>query len=204
VLAGLLYREAVRLAGVLALILLASGCSSGDKSTAVLTATGRIGPLQMDRSTRADVIAFAGHPDAERRGRYSNFPPYRALGYDCTKERDRGFPLDNRTSCKTVFFVNQRTGRLGNFYTESSEFSERHGVRIGMRTAKAERLLHQIVYVGCEEDIHLGGRSGLTVAFTGGAARKLHESQGLHLIGGHVYAFALHGRRSELGVFDCL
>jgi len=26
----------------------------------------------------------------------------------------------------------------------------------------------------------------------------------LHLIGGHVYAFAFHGGRSDLGVFDCL
>jgi hypothetical protein len=194
----------VRSAGVLVLILFATGCSSGQKSTAVLTATGRIGPLQMDRSTRADVIAFAGRPDAEGRGRYSSFSPYRVLGYDCTTVRDRGFPLDNRMWCKTVFFVNQRTGRLGNFFTESSDFSERHGVRIGMETAKAERLLHQIVYVGCEADIHLGGRLGLTFAFTGGAPRKLANSGGLQLVGGHVYAFALHGGRSELGVFDCL
>jgi hypothetical protein len=32
----------------------------------------------------------------------------------------------------------------------------------------------------------------------------MRSSDALHLIGGHVYAFALHGGRSELGVFDCL
>jgi hypothetical protein len=157
----------------------------------------------MDVSTRAEVIAFTGHPDAERQGRYSSFSPYSALGYDCSKKPDYGFPIARAKWCKTVFFVNRRTGRLGNFYTESSRFSERHGVRIGMHTAKAERLLHQLVYVGCEEDIHLGGQRGLTVAFTGGRAQKLHNGA-LHLIGGHVYAFALHGGRSELGIFDCL
>ena len=98
----------------------------------------------------------------------------------------------------------RRTGRLGNFFTESSRYSESHGVRIGMRTARAERLLHQLVYVGCEEDIHLGGMRGLTVAFTDGKARRMRRSQVLHLIGGHVFAFALHGGRSEVGVFDCL
>jgi hypothetical protein len=157
----------------------------------------------MDVSTRAEVIAFTGHPDAERQGRYSSFSPYSALGYDCSKKPDYGFPIARAKWCKTVFFVNRRTGRLGNFYTESSRFSERHGVRIGMHTAKAERLLHQLVYVGCEEDIHLGGQRGLTVAFTGRRAQKLHNGA-LHLIGGHVYAFALHGGRSELGIFDCL
>ena len=39
--------------------------SSGSR---VVTAAGRIGPLQVDKSTRAAVIAFAGAPDAERRG----------------------------------------------------------------------------------------------------------------------------------------
>src|SRR5436190_9267332 len=186
------------------LVLPALGCGSAhERPAAVLTPTGRIGPLRMDMSTRADVIAFAGRPDAERPGRYSGAAPYRALGYDCSKKRDYGWPISRKTWCKTVFFVNERTRRLGNFYTESSRFSERHGVRIGMPTAKAERLLHQLVYVGCEENIHLGAERGLTVAFTGGRPRRLHNTT-LHLIGGHVYAFAFHGGHSDLGVFDCL
>jgi hypothetical protein len=194
----------MRRAVVLAIVLPAVGCSSSHAlPAAVLSQSGRIGPLRMDVSTRADVIAFMGHPDAERQGRYSMFAPYRALGYECSKKPDYGFPLARSTSCKTVFFVNRRTRRLGNFYTESSRFSERHGVRIGMRTAKAEHLLQRLAYLGCEEDIHLGGRVGLTVAFTGGRTQTLRNSA-LHLIGGHVYAFALHGGRSELGVFDCL
>jgi hypothetical protein len=158
----------------------------------------------MDVSTRADVIGFAGRPDAERPGRYSIYNPYRALGYDCSAKRDSGWPLANRIWCKTVFFVNRRTGRLGDFYTESSRYYERDGVHIGTPSAKAERLVHRFVYVGCEQDIHLGAAHGLTVAFDGGRARRLKGSGALHLVGGHVFAFAEHSAHSEVGVFDCL
>jgi hypothetical protein len=44
----------------------------------------------------------------------------------------------------------------------------------------------------------------LTIAFTGGSAGKLNRSTGLHLFGGHVYAFTLHSRRNDIGIFDCL
>jgi hypothetical protein len=73
-------------------------------------------------------------------------------------------------------------------------------VRIGMPTATAERLLHRRVVVGCEENIYLGkSAASLAIAFTGG--RRTGDG---HLIGGHVYAFALDGRRHGVGVFDCL
>jgi hypothetical protein len=69
-----------------------------------------------------------------------------------------------------------------------------------MPTATAERLLHRRVVVGCEENIYLGrGDASLTIAFAGG-----QRGRGGHLVGGHVYAFALDGRRHGVGVFDCL
>jgi hypothetical protein len=61
--------------------------------------------------------------------------------------------------------------------------------------------VHKLVYVGCAENMDVGS---LTIAFTGGSARKPAGSNGLHLIGGHGYAIALHGGRSDIGVFDCL
>jgi hypothetical protein len=70
-----------------------------------------------------------------------------------------------------------------------------------MLTADAEQIFHDRVYVGCEEDLR---RRRLTVAFTGGVGRRKPGSVGLRLVGGHVYAFAVHGRRSEIGIFDCL
>jgi hypothetical protein len=163
----------------------------------------------MDRSSRADVIAVAGRPDAELRGVEFDSTPYTALGYRCSARlKDEEFPVletpqsgRHGPSCNTVFWINRRTGRLGDFYTSSGRYTESHGVRIGMPTARAEHFVHKLVYVGCEENIHLGG---LTIAFAGGSPRKLRSSAGLHLVGGHVFAFALHGGRSDIGIFDCL
>lgn len=193
------------------LALLAAGCASGHRSSAhaLLTATGRIGSLQMDRSTRVDVIAFAGRPDVERRGVEYDGTPYLALGYGCSaKAQHYAFPVLETPRagragpyCNTVFWVNQRTHRLGDFYTSSRRYSERHGVRIGMTTAAAENILRQRVYVGCEENLDIGW---LTVAFDGGVPRRTARSHGLRLVGGHVYAFAVNGRRSAIGIFDCL
>jgi hypothetical protein len=196
--------------GLLLLLTAGLGCGEGHRSVrAVISEDGRIGALRMDRSGRADVIAFAGRPDVERRGVEYDSTPYLAIGYDCSANADDdAFPVLETPKtgragpyCKTVFWISRRTGRLGDFFTASAHFSESHGVRIGMRTTEAQRLVDKLVYVGCEANIHL---SSLTIAFTGGSARKPAGSTGLHLVGGHVYAFALHGRHSEIGVFDCL
>jgi len=178
------------------------------RAATLVYASGRIGKLQIGSSDARAVIASAGRPDAERRGAEYDGTPYRALGYDCSgKPSDDSFPVLETQSgrhgpyCKTVFWVNLRTRRLGNFYTTSPRYEEGHGVRIGTATATAERILHQRVYVGCEENLREGV---LTVAFIGGVGRASQGSPGLHLVGGHVYAFAAHGGRSDIGVFDCL
>ena len=164
----------------------------------LVTASGRIGALRMEVSTRASIIAEHGPPAAERVGRLNGSRRYRALGYGCsTKKSDTTWPLLSRGPyCRTVFFLDPRDGKLGTFFTISPRYREQHGVRIGMPTATAERLLHRRVFVACEENIYIGS---LTIAFAGG-----HRGHDGHLIGGHVYAFALHGRTHDVGVFDCL
>src|SRR5207237_674817 len=85
--------------------------------------SGRIGPLHVDVSERRAVVAFAGRPDAERRGRSPAAPfrsaPYDALGYRCSRGADRdAFSLvSGGPFCRTVFFIDSRSGRLGTFYT---------------------------------------------------------------------------------------
>ena len=62
-----------------ALLVVAAGCNSGHRAEGhrtVISETGRIGPLRMNRSTRADVISSAGRPDAERRGVEYDSTPY--------------------------------------------------------------------------------------------------------------------------------
>jgi hypothetical protein len=171
----------------------------GMTSTQVVTASGRIGPLRMDLSTRNAIVSVSGRPAAERIGSFSGSRRYRALGYGCsTKNSETSWPLlSHGPYCRTVFFLDPRDGKLGTFFTTSPHYREQHGVTIGMPTATAERLLRKRVYVGCEENIYLG--NSLTIAFAGG-----HRAQDGHLIGGHVYAFALHGRTHDVGVFDCL
>ena len=209
----------MRLALLVVLLLVTSGCGSSHR-TVTVSATGRIGPLQMDQSTRADVIAFAGRPDAERhsyKGRW--FPPFRALGYDCAHKVELDtFPLIETPNgragpdCRTVFWISARTGKLGDFFTSSTRYSEVHGVRIGMGSAVAERLLHRRLTSGCEENIYLGSREApLTVAFTGGVTHMVTTHSGGqvvkatgHVTGARVFALVLHGRHSEVGIFDCL
>ena len=153
-----------------ALLLALSGCASSHGSVTV-SATGRIGPLHLDRSDRDNVIAFAGRPDAERDGEEFDSVPYRALGYDCSeKSVPERWPLLRRGPyCRTVYFINTRKGKLGTFFTSSSDYVERHGVRVGMRSAVAERRLHKHLTAGCEENLYLESRAAaLTVAFSGG------------------------------------
>lgn len=191
--------------GIPTLVALACGCGASHQrpSAIVVTASGRVGALQIDRSNQQDVIALAGKPDAQRRGHVSGSTPYRALGYGCTRHAagDREQLVAGGPYCRTVFFLNARTGRLETFFTTSPRYSAAHGVRVGMSTARAERLLHRIVHEGCETNLYLASRAAsLTIAFEGGHVNLPNT----RLIGGGVYAFVLHGRKSDAGVFDCL
>ena len=173
---------------VLTLLGLATACGSGRTSagSGIVTVTGRVGSLHLDRSDRAAVIAFAGRPDAERRGRASGgYGTYDALGYGCgTRAAPDATPLvEGGRSCRTVFFISRRTGRLETFFTSAARYSEGHGVGIGMPTAAAERRLHKRLVEGCEENIYLASATAdLTIAFSGGTFR----GPSLHVTGGHV------------------
>src|SRR6266545_8278822 len=84
-----------------ALVLVAAvavaGCGShSSSSTHVVRVTGEIGPVHVDRSDRAAVVAFAGQPDAIVSGRAPGSFPYRALGYDCAPRLDGGVELAPR------------------------------------------------------------------------------------------------------------
>jgi hypothetical protein len=158
--------------------------------------------LHVDRSDRAAIVAFAGRPDTELRGQEFDSPPYYALGYGCTKKPALyTFPITSRgLNCRTIFFLDRKDGALETFYTAQPRYSEGHGVRIGMASAMAERLLHKRLHEGCETSIYLSSPSAaLTIGFAGGKADR-----NLHVSGARVFAFVLHGDRRDAGVFDCL
>jgi hypothetical protein len=179
---------------------LLSACGGGHPRSHVIGADGSIGSLQTDRSDRAAVVAFAGTPDAVRDGREPGYPEFRALGYDCATKGEGTWPLTrNGPHCRTVFFLNRRGGKLETFFTSSREYSERHGVRVGMNQAEAERLLHERLTVGCTAALHFQTPSGsLSISFNGGV------ENGVSIEGAHVDAFVVHGHRTDAGVFDCL
>src|SRR5439155_25110796 len=122
-------------------------------------------------------------PEAAARGRWGG--PYEPLGYGCGLENsDQAYPLVpgnySPPQCVTVFWIDLPSGLLANFFTSDSRYEEEHGVRIGMPTGRAERLLHRRLLTGCGKNIYLpsAGDLRLTIAFDGG----------------QVFAFALHSR----------
>lgn len=199
---------------VAAVLLTVSGCGrshhSGASGTVSVDRDGRIGALRVDVSDRRAAFAFAGHPDAERRGRNTVASPegsarYDALGYDCASKvsaKSYAIPLvDGGPHCHTVFFMRGR--RLGLFYTTQARYVERHGVHVGMATATAERLLHRRVIVGCISSIELtrpGHKPLLRLVFDGGTIRQTHLPC---LRGGHVAALVIHSAKHDPGVFEC-
>jgi hypothetical protein len=181
---------------------LVCGCGSSSKtSTRVVSVTGRIGDLHVDQSDRAAVIRFAGRPSAERTGGFRSYVPYRALGYGCGGKRGqyRVGLVPHGPSCRTVFFLDRKTGKLETFFTSSPEYSESHGVRIGMPQGAAERLLHRRLTVGCTTALHFESATGsLSVSFGGG------KQYATAVKGAHVDAFVVHGKGRDPDIFDCL
>jgi hypothetical protein len=192
-------RLLVLLVSVAALAL--SGCSSGHRSATrrvVVTASGRVGPLRMDQSTRADVVSFAGPPESERRGRYDSYPPFDALGYEC-----RGKPATDSggdPGCKTVFYLDTRSRRLELFYTEDRHYADAHGIHVGTATATVERLAHRHVVVGCGSTLFFWTRPAFLVMWFEGRVRP----SSLRLYGGHVVFLVVHSRHRNPGVLDCI
>lgn len=179
-------------------------------SATLVTATGHVGPLRIDRSTRAQIIDFAGAPAAERQDAQIPDLPYDELGYHC-RQRSKAddqpqngpfhVPVGMTAVCRTAYFVNTSTGKLATFFTSAKNFVTDAGVRVGTTTARAERRLHRRLISGCEENFYLGsGTVSLTVADSGGHAVKPDR----HVVGGHVSALVLHSRRHDVGFFDCL
>ncbi len=188
-----------------ALVLVAAvavaGCGShSSSSTHVVRVNGEIGPVHVDRSDRAAVVAFAGQPDAVVAGRAPGYFPYRALGYDCAPRLNGGVQLARHAPvCRTAFFFDGRTGKLETFYTASPEYAEGHGVRIGMTQARAERLLRRRLTVGCATSLYFESPTGsLSIDFNGGT------EHGTAIKGARVDAFVVHGHRRDAGIFDCL
>jgi hypothetical protein len=176
-----------------ALLALAFGCAAAGAAggSGVISVGGRIGPLEVDTSGRADVVTFAGRPDAEVRERILGFGYYDALGYACSAtEAADNFTLGNSGPyCRTIFFVDIRSHKLEDFFTTDAGYRESHGIRIGTPTTTAERLAHTKVSRNCLVVLRLASqRASLRINFGGG----------------HADTFAVHSLQRTSGLFNCL
>src|SRR5439155_5354998 len=109
-----------------AVIGVTTGCGAHSGSLQVHP-DGRIGPLQIDVSTEAQIRAFAGRPfkvemDFSGDGRRRTG---RSLSYRCGR------------GCVTTYSVSRATGRLSDYWTQSPRFTTEHGSHVGMAAVKA-------------------------------------------------------------------
>ncbi len=114
-----------------AAVFAAAGCGSAATSW-VVHPDGRIGPLQIDVSTAADVRDFAGQPFKVEK--VLSEAKKGAVGYELHYRCGRG--------CVTSYAISYATGRLVDFTTQSARFVSERGSHVGgsaTRAAAAER-----------------------------------------------------------------
>lgn len=191
---------------VLAGAVMLSGSSSATgsaRSDISISSSGRIGSLQLDKSTRTSVVAAMGRPDAVRASRYvAAHVSYVALGYDChTAEGHRTLELTYRGPyCTTVFLINRRTRKLADFFTGSRRYVGPGGIHVGTPSAVAERVLHQRLRRACGENLSVESRAArMTIEFAGGTERSDR-----HIVGAHLQDFVLTSRRHDVGLYPSL
>jgi hypothetical protein len=54
-----------------------------------------------------------------------------------------------KTSCRTIFWLDGRTGTLSDFWTRDPRYTTPSGVHVGTPTAAAEHATHMTAEVGC-------------------------------------------------------
>lgn len=157
-----------------------------------VTISGQVGPLRLHRSTRADVIAFAGAPDSEQKA-----PIYKVdeLGYDCST-------LDGQPDCKTTFYISLSSGKLIEFSTASVNYTALGRIHIGTSTRQAEKVAHKRATSGCLNAIYvLNPRAKITftLMIEGGHGTPGGVNTASHVVGGHVEAIVLDGGSDAIG-----
>jgi hypothetical protein len=133
-------------------VLLAAGCGSSSPAKWTVRPDGRIGPLRIDVSTDADVRNAAGRPDKIERDFWPGIRGH-TLVYRCGRR------------CETSYSINDKTGKLSDYWTTSPAFTTEHGSVVGMRAARAARLEHKRPHPGCGFPLYVYLRSDPKVDF---------------------------------------
>jgi hypothetical protein len=140
----------VKRAFAILVVVVASGCGGSGPTSWEVHPDGRIGPLQIDVSTEAQIRDFAGNPSKVERdfwpGKKGQFG--HSLEYRCGRK------------CLTSYSINNATGRLSDYWTQSPRFRTERGSHVGMRATRAARLEGRKLRLGCGFPRYLYLRSG--------------------------------------------
>jgi len=170
----------------------------------VVSPAGRVGELRIDESTPADIRRLAGPPvfagrGATNAGFASFLPSYEVLGYSCSRRRSQRVGLDPGGAraahiwCRTVYFVNPRTGKFAGFWTDSTQFRTDKGLRPGMREQVADRLEGAHSHVGALTGIDRRTRAATLLVENAGCKPGANPNVS-PCLGGVVRALILEGR----------
>jgi hypothetical protein len=177
----------------------------------VVSASGVVGRLRIDRSSPVEVQAFAGRAEYIGAGRFRprihEFAPFIALGYECRHVRSGGIPTmtlakdgfspgDSHVGCRTVYWINQRTGKLAGFSTTSPRFHTPHGVHPGTSLAAAKRLEHRPTLMDSPSALDVRTAKADLLIY----ATIVTPKHGGWRVGKTVAALALESRRHMIGL----
>lgn len=175
-------------------VIAATGCGASGSPARIILRNDRVGPLRINHSDRAQVVAFAGKPTSEFRGhlyRGLGLPRVDGLYYGCrytTLKRSRR----ENGNCKTIFWLDARTGKFVDFWTRDPRYATVSGVHVGTPTAAAQRSTHRRAGIGCGgASLPLGNRisfSDLVLWISGS-----HLGPKARPIGGHIDSIWLVG-----------
>jgi hypothetical protein len=179
------------------------------RATTRVDTGGRIGRLHIDRSSREQVIAELGAPGAEGSGSFMiGYPDYESLGYSCRSTSVPAlFPvgeIDNTYGyCRTVYFIDEDTGRLSALFTTDPSFLGPRGIHPGMSATKAERRLRRKAFVGCGTGIELHPKHGRAFLQAGVVGGRIVQRGKPVLLGGRISSFSLESERHPVGLTFC-
>jgi len=177
----------------------------------LVSASGIVGRLRIDRSTPVQIQAFAGPADYIGAGRFRplirEFAPFIAFGYGCEHVRSGGIPTmsvdrrsgapgDSHVTCRSIYWVNQRTGRFAGFSTDSRRFHTGAGVRPGMGLAEAKRRQHRPTLMESPSALNVTGAHAVLLIY----ATIVVPKNGDWHVGKRVASLALESRRHQLGL----